>query len=53
LEYQYWDASSGSASSTSFAGFGNPATSLVTASADAPGLRMDLFGFTIGTGFTW
>ncbi|MCA9232736.1 MAG: hypothetical protein KDA57_18955 [Planctomycetales bacterium] len=54
FEYQYWDASSGHAASGSFAGFGDPAaTSLGTAYADAPGMRVDLLGFHVGTGFTW
>jgi len=55
FEYQYWDASRGRAASTSFSGFevNNVATAQGTAFADAPGLRVDLVGFSVGTGFTW
>lgn len=53
FEYQYWDASSGSAASGSFAGFGDPGDFQVTASSSAPGLIVDFLGLSIGTGFTW
>ena len=54
FEYQYWDASSGFAQSGSFAGLGNPAaTDQVSVTASAPGLIVDLIGFSVGTGFTW
>ncbi len=55
-EYQYWNADIGSATATSFAGFGNPAAppfSEGRASALAQGITLDLIGLTIGTGFTW
>ncbi|HUS40102.1 MAG TPA: hypothetical protein VMX74_11655 [Pirellulales bacterium] len=50
-EYQYWDASQGYAVSASFADEGGVVDSL--AFADADGLRMNLTGFSIATGFTW
>ncbi len=50
-EYQYWDASQGYAVSTSFADEAGVVAS--TAFAEADGLRMNLIGFTIGTGLTW
>lgn len=54
FEYQYWDAASGYAASGSFAGFGDPSpTSQVAVNAEAPGLIVDLIGFSVGTGFTW
>ena len=55
FEYQYWDASSGYAAAGSFAGFGDPSSpdSLVAVNAEAPGLIVDLIGFSVGTGFTW
>jgi len=53
FEYQHWEGPQGRATSTSFSGFGSPTTSVGTGFADASGLRLDLFGFTVGTGFTW
>ncbi len=55
FEYQYWDASTGGAASGSFSGFevASVGTSQGTASASAPGLRVDMLGFSVGTGFTW
>ena len=55
FEYQYWDSSRGQATALSSAGFGNPNNPDVvgTSSASAPGIRADLIGFHVGTGFTW
>ena len=58
FEYQYWDASAGHAGAGSFAGLEQttPTTTTVadaTTFADAPGLVVDLYGFHVGTGFTW
>jgi len=58
FEYQYWDASSGYAASTSFAGIDDTTPDpdvdwQGTVNAEAPGLIVDLLGFHIGTGFTW
>jgi hypothetical protein len=54
FEYQYWEAASGGAFSTSFAGFGNPnPTSLINSTASARAMRLELIGLAIGTGFTW
>ncbi|NIL98048.1 MAG: hypothetical protein GTO76_09490 [Planctomycetales bacterium] len=50
-EYQYWDASQGYAVSGSYADEVDVVTS--TAFAEADGLRMNLIGFSIGTGLTW
>ncbi len=55
FEYQYWDASTGFATSGSVAGFGNPQSpnAVVAVNTSAPGLIVDLIGFSVGTGFTW
>lgn len=57
FEYQYWDSSVGVASAGSIAGIesGSPLTldGQGIATAFAPGIRADLIGFHIGTGFTW
>ena len=55
-EYQYWDATTGTASATSFAGFGAPNTppfSQGQAFADTDGLSLDLIGISVSTGFNW
>lgn len=53
-EYQYWNSDGGVASAGSFAGFGaSPNFSQGTATASASGFQMDLYGLSIGTGFTW
>ncbi len=58
FEYQYWDASSGGAASGSFAGVqttdgGDTNDYVVSTTADAPGLIVDLYGVSVATGFTW
>lgn len=53
-EYQYWNAGDGTTLATSFAGFGAaPNFSQGTASATADSLDIDLYGLSVGTGFTW
>jgi len=56
-EYQYWDSSIGHAGSGSFSGFENTNTSTArvigNTLADAPGLLVNMYGFHVGTGFTW
>jgi hypothetical protein len=53
-EYQHWNSDGGAANSGSFAGFGtSPNFSQSSVLASASGLDMDLYGFSIGTGFTW
>jgi hypothetical protein len=57
LEYQRWDGGPGFSEANSFAGVTiqqqvDP-TSIVSTSASADELQMDLFGFSIGTGLTW
>lgn len=56
LEYQYWNADSGSAVASSFAGFGGPSPTPLSqgqAYAQANGATLDLIGLSVGTGFTW
>jgi hypothetical protein len=53
-EYQHWNSDGGAANAGSFAGFGSsPNFSQSSVLASASGLDMDLYGFSIGTGFTW
>lgn len=53
-EYQYWNSDGGAAAAGSFAGFGTaPNFAQGTATASASALQMDLYGLSIGTGFTW
>jgi len=54
FEYQYWDGAIGSASSGSFAGFGNGGDTYQASTGSwAPGIIVDFVGLSIGTGFTW
>ena len=55
FEYQYWDASSGYAAAGSQAGVQINGTEnhVVNTFAEAPGLIVDMYGLSIGTGFTW
>jgi hypothetical protein len=54
FEYQYWDASTGSAASGSFARVDvNSNTYQATTGSSAPGLIVDFVGLSVGTGFTW
>ena len=53
-EYQFWSAADGAAIANSFAGFGTaPNNSQGTADAVANTIDLDLYGFSIATGFTW
>ena len=62
FEYQYWDSSIGRATAGSYSGIGvydsvtdsiPDLVALSTNYADAPGLKVDMYGFHVGTGFTW
>ncbi len=54
FEYQYWDGSTGSTDSGSFAGAVNGGDNYqVTTGSWAPGLIVDFVGLSVGTGFTW
>ncbi len=54
FEYQYWNTGDGTAEAGSFAGFGtSPNNSQGTATASAAGQELDLYGVSVGTGFTW
>ena len=53
-EYQYWDCGDGSTFATSFAEFGtSPSNSRGTATSSAQAFELDLYGFSVATGFTW
>lgn len=60
LEFQSWEGGHGSSSSSSFAGTSTTDnnnvvtdTTQATVNARANEPRLDLFGFTVGTGLTW
>lgn len=52
-EYQYWTADKGLSTSTSFAGFGAPPTSVASTTATVGGVEMSLYGISIATGVAW
>jgi hypothetical protein len=52
-EYQYWTADKGLSTSTSFAGYNIPPSSVAATTATVGGVEMNLYGIAIASGIAW